>query len=341
MNKKNNIKKIIRSQRIYVLLVGSVLLLQTVIATNVSFSDQGTDTILTATGELLESGNLTIEVWDAVTGGNLMYNETFENAIINGSWNVMLGENPLHPLSLEFGEIYYRDYTINGEDINFTSYNGTEVDRQFFYSPLGSISEEDISNTTNLTLGERITFTLGEIIDNIFDGWIRITGGLNVTGDAIINGTLNVSGDINIQGNSLTINGQEVGTGTYFNQTGASYDANLSAGGYVGYQAANYICDQAFSGTHFCYESEIILTMHQTNISALADWSNTAWIATGGAKYSPADVPVNDCNGFTHGTPGTYLGSFWIFDQQDGGVGGVGHCGNTLPLACCKVGGAP
>ncbi|KKK59692.1 hypothetical protein LCGC14_3031850, partial [marine sediment metagenome] len=37
--------------------------------------------------------------------------------------------------------------------------------------------------TGNLILGEKITFTLGEIIDNIVDGWITITGNLNVTGN--------------------------------------------------------------------------------------------------------------------------------------------------------------
>jgi len=45
----------------------------------------------------------------------------------------------------------------------------------------GTITDTDISDTTNLTLGEKITFTFGEIIDNIVNGWIKITGGLNVT----------------------------------------------------------------------------------------------------------------------------------------------------------------
>jgi hypothetical protein len=37
--------------------------------------------------------------------------------------------------------------------------------------------------TGNLTLGQKITFSLGEMIDNIVDGWIKITGNLNVTGN--------------------------------------------------------------------------------------------------------------------------------------------------------------
>ncbi len=49
----------------------------------------------------------------------------------------------------------------------------------------------------NLTLGQKITFALGEIIDNIVDGWITITGNLNITGNTTIEGDLNVTGLIN------------------------------------------------------------------------------------------------------------------------------------------------
>ena len=318
-------------------------------ALNVSLSNQGTDVTTKSTGELLAFGDIQITVWDSLTGGNLIYNETFVNAIISGSWNVMLGENSSNSLPLEFGEIYYYDYEIDGSDIDFTNLSGDTIERQFFYSPLGDISDEDISDTTNLTLGQKITFTFEEVIDNIINGWVRITGGLNVTNDTIIGGDLNISGNATISGTSLTVSGTEVcladgancqGAGSYyFNKTGTSYTANLSSGGYVGYKAGNYICDQEFSGTHLCYESEVVLTIGNNNISAMSQWSDTAWIISGGAKYSPASLPVNDCEGFTHGTAGDYLGSFWMFNQTDGGAGGVGHCANSLPLACCKAGG--
>ena len=48
---------------------------------------------------------------------------------------------------------------------------------------------------TNLNLRDKITFLLGEIIDNLVDGWIRINGGLNVTEN------LNVIG--NFTGNQI------------------------------------------------------------------------------------------------------------------------------------------
>ena len=46
-----------------------------------------------------------------------------------------------------------------------------------------TITDADINNSINLTLGQKITFAFGEIIDNIVDGWISITGSLDVSGD--------------------------------------------------------------------------------------------------------------------------------------------------------------
>ncbi|MCK4997745.1 hypothetical protein KAS08_05575 [Candidatus Pacearchaeota archaeon] len=49
----------------------------------------------------------------------------------------------------------------------------------------------DLNVVGNLTLGEKITFSFGEIIDNIKNGWIKITGGLEVNGSVNITGTGN------------------------------------------------------------------------------------------------------------------------------------------------------
>lgn len=84
----------------------------------------------------------------------------------------------------------------NATELNLTMVNGTNI----YSSAINTthilddtILDEDISNTTNLTLGEKITFALGEIVDNIFDGWIGITGGLNVTGNIESNGNVTAS----------------------------------------------------------------------------------------------------------------------------------------------------
>jgi hypothetical protein len=46
----------------------------------------------------------------------------------------------------------------------------------------------------NMTVGNKIDFALGAIIDNLISGYIRITGGLIVTGDILANNYLNSSG---------------------------------------------------------------------------------------------------------------------------------------------------
>lgn len=123
----------------------------------------------------------------------------------------------------------------------------------------------------------------------------------------------------------------------FHNKTSTNYTGNLSSNSFTGYLAGNDLCNQEFTGTHMCTEAELILTINQNDVSSLSEWSGSAWIIAGGAKFSPASLPANDCNGFTYGASDTYLGNFWLFDQTDGGVGGIGHCANTLPLACCKT----
>ena len=157
-------------------------------ALNVSISNQGTEVRVKSTGELLTSGNLTVTLWDSLTEGNLIYNETFLNSIVNGSWGVMLGENSSNPLPLEFGRIYYFDYEIDGSDVNFTNFNGTSVGRQFFYSPLGDINGSDLATDFYINTTGDLTTT-----DTGFFGWLgslvtRITG-LFVQ-DINFNGTL-------------------------------------------------------------------------------------------------------------------------------------------------------
>ncbi len=169
---------------------------------NVSLSDQGTDIKYKLNGSVVRTGNLEVTVYDALTDGNLIYNETFIGKIHNGSWNVMLGENYSNPLSLEFGKIYYRDYKINNEDIDFVNITGETLERQFFYSPLGNIGGEDISSSANLSIANLTVsgnvsastgfFTwLGDLVNRVttlfvqninFNGTINGTGNITTTG---------------------------------------------------------------------------------------------------------------------------------------------------------------
>ncbi len=47
--------------------------------------------------------------------------------------------------------------------------------------------------TGNLTLGQKITFAFGEVIDNLVDGWVTITGGLRVEGKGNFSGTIYIN----------------------------------------------------------------------------------------------------------------------------------------------------
>ncbi len=50
---------------------------------------------------LTTSANLTISIYDNLTGGNLIFEQNFNDAIANGSWNLMISPN------LEFGISYW------------------------------------------------------------------------------------------------------------------------------------------------------------------------------------------------------------------------------------------
>jgi predicted acyltransferase (DUF342 family) len=42
-------------------------------------------------------------------------------------------------------------------------------------------------------------------MDNIVDGWIKITGSLDISGDVEVGGWAKVSGDLNVSGNITSI----------------------------------------------------------------------------------------------------------------------------------------
>jgi len=98
----------------------------------------------------------------------------FTNTSFNGGW---LNDG----VSIIDGDIYAQvGYFYNITSLNVTKQNLTVID--------------NLNLLGNLTLREKITFTLGEIIDNIVDGWITITGGLNVTKNIQVNGNITISG---------------------------------------------------------------------------------------------------------------------------------------------------
>lgn len=97
--------------------------------------------------------------------------------------------------------------------LNQTMVNGTNIyDSSINTTHLidGTITDMDISDTINLTIGQKITFNLGGVIDNIVDDWVRIKGGLNVSEN------LEVAKNFTVGTNTLHVDSDndKVGIGT-------------------------------------------------------------------------------------------------------------------------------
>ena len=196
--------------------------------------------------------------------------------------------------------------TVNGDNDNW----GTMLNSYLNVS----LNETGHLRANNLSLGDRITFSLGAILDNLVTGWIRITGGLNVTGDIVVKG---------IPLNNLTFN-------PILGYTTSSYDGNISNGSLNGYSAANAICASEYSGSHFCLKSEILKSISNGAYS----FSGEVWFANGPPGYTAA---ANDCEGWTKVTG--EIGPFWDWDENSGaGAGKLTPCSSELQLACCGGG---
>jgi len=120
----------------------------------------------------------------SVTGDNSSWNESWADGLYAGiewDYNQTVSSNA------------YIDTQINA--INTT----TNIDSLGYLNKSGANANQDVNispynlQAGNLTLTQKITFLLGEIIDNIVDGWITITGSLNVTGDITTTGNVSAS----------------------------------------------------------------------------------------------------------------------------------------------------
>ena len=154
-------------------------------------------------------------------------------------------------------------------------------------------------------------------------------------GDLTVDGTngdlyIKASGDgTNTGWERLALATEVTGGSTSISKTVASYSGSFSSGGYVGYQAANDICNSEFPGSHFCRTDEIIQFIAEHSIAGFAA---DAWIAEGPPGYTSNS---NDCSGWTNnGT--AQLGAYWAYDSTGGGKGWLVSCETTLPLSCCQ-----
>jgi hypothetical protein len=196
------------------------------------------------------SGNVTVEIYDAASAGNLVYNSTnnFWGQINNSRYDILLG-NGTSDLFLNFGTHYFMNLIINEVDMDF---NGS--DRQVFQSSVGNLTlTTPISTTSTATnaLGINGFNVSGANADLETNGTIVIESAdtddaLNLTsGGAFISAQLKVNDLFNVSGSD---GGVEVATRLNVSdavviKSGDIDDAlNLTAGGLT--VAGNI--DQAF-----------------------------------------------------------------------------------------------
>ncbi|MBW2976489.1 hypothetical protein KY347_03520, partial [Candidatus Woesearchaeota archaeon] len=179
--------------------------------------------------------NFTFRIYDAFTGGNVLWQDDDRNITTdaNGIYDVIL-----HNLSaLNFSDQYYLGITVGSDNeseprVNLTSTpyafranisEDLNKENKYTVSVLNvtgnlsigdnfddvltvttgrlNITDGEIKTVGNLTLGEKIVFGLGQVIDNLISGTLRISGILNVTGNTTIAETLfvdNTSGRVGI-----------------------------------------------------------------------------------------------------------------------------------------------
>jgi len=204
------------------IILASVFLISLVSASlNVQLSDQGTG-VSYSNGTTLSLGDLSVLIYDASSGGNLIYNETFTNNITDGSWNVMLGSGSVN-LPLEFGRIYYKDYLIAGEDATFDGQN-----RQAFYSPLGDVNANDLASGINLS--DATGYLYGNLVgapSGTSDQWNITTSNylFNQSGILYINETkLNNTIDNRISSQGINASFNQTLTDTLYLPNGTNLD---------------------------------------------------------------------------------------------------------------------
>ena len=201
--------------------------------------------------------------------GLKLYNETDELNSINTTANMKdLGFNT----TTELDSKYITQSDEASLNVNLSDTTTSLITLSSLPTSATTITDTSITTPGNLTLGEKITFALGEIIDNIVDSWIRITGNLNVTGNATITGT------------SFRVNNQEVcladgtncqsSSGSQWNIASSQYLYNNSGILDVNETQLNATIDARDSDTTYSHLSNFTDDLGNRGYTSLSNFTN-------------------------------------------------------------------
>ncbi len=121
----------------------------------------------------LSSGNLTVYIYDAPSGGNLIYDSrgdvNFNNSVSDGKFDVLLGNSSTNELHLKYGKLYYMEIYVNNEQFSFDG-----ASRQPFQSTAGNISISDLDFSAKIVLSNQsTTLDAGQNITTGNKGWFK------------------------------------------------------------------------------------------------------------------------------------------------------------------------
>ena len=195
-----------------------VILLAIILLINIHFLSAIDDLIslqgnVRQNGLELSSGNITVTIYDSLTGGSIIYNSSddFNNVISGGEYDIVMG-NGSQILTLEYGRIYYMELYINNEKVVYK--DGST--RQIFQSSVGQINASYINpqqiNQTHLAYSINISNATGYLTGNLAGNLtlFQITGGEKIafvnqsnifTQSQTIQGNLSITGNISVSGN--------------------------------------------------------------------------------------------------------------------------------------------
>lgn len=176
----------------FILLVSSVSAMDDLMALQGQVNDLNGDPVY---------GNITVRVYDSSMGGNLVYDsgDDFNERINRGQYDLMLGSGS-NKMNLTFGQRYFIDLEINGEDIDFD-----DSERFEFQSSTGTVKKINLSGD-NLTIMDG-NVGIGTASPNskfhIDNGNIRITNSNQGYNEGFIAG-VQADGEVYLQNNENT-----------------------------------------------------------------------------------------------------------------------------------------
>jgi len=138
--------------------------------------------------------NMTFRIYNVSSGGNALYE--LANQVVSvdsGIYHVILNN-----VNLPFSEQYYLGIQVEDDSEMTPRINLTSSPYTFRANVTDFLEKTRNYEMQNLTLGEKITFALGEIIDNLIDGFIRVTGNLRVEGIGNFSGTIYINNGTDI-----------------------------------------------------------------------------------------------------------------------------------------------